>query len=552
MSDQSALGSLEDLPPPTAELGPLIDLPPPTKYDPSTGGSTLRIGPFDTGIAQPQWLTRAEAGAGKGMYDVARGAGQWLGLESRGDVSASRRLDAPLMATTAGKVGDVLGTASLAAPAALVPGAQSIVGGGVIGGVSGALQPSTSTGETLTNIGLGGAAGTVGTAVGQKIAQVAASRAAARTAAAKAEEALNAERDATLASGRSAGYVIPPTSVNPSATATALESVSGKAATRQAATNANQKVTNSLVRQDLGLPADAPITPQALDSVRKQAGNVYNAVKSAGTVTSDQQYANDLQAALTGSPQLQSAYAGIGGQADQRLQDLVKAVDVPQHDASDIVEAVKYLRNQAKGNFKGAFASGNPDTLAVAHGQQDVADSMEDLLKRHLQATGQTGLADAWDAARTTIAKSYSAEAALNGNNVSATNLALQAKRGKPMSGGMDLASRFGTHFGDVAGLPKSGPGVSKLAATVAGAGELSALYLHSPQLAVGSAAAAAAPYVTRGAILSGPGQALLATPSYMPGIIGTTSLSALQAAGRIAPFTGAVPLSQLMGIGNQ
>lgn len=543
----SDLGALETLAPPS-DLGGLADLPPPTAYDPSTGGSTLKFGPLDTGILIPQTVTRALAGAGKAFYDVGRGAGQWLGLTNRADVAESRRLDAPLMATTAGKAGDVFGSAAIAAPAMLLPGAQGPVGAGIVGGITGALQPSTSTSETLTNIGMGGASGAVGSVVGGKIADVAASRIASRQAAAQAEASLNAERDAVLANGRAAGYVVPPTAVNPSVTATALESVSGKAATRQSATETNQKVTNNLVRQDLGLPDNSPITTSALASVRKNAGQAYDAAKSIGPVTSDAQYANDLNSVLTGSPQLSAAYPGIQAQADQKLKDLVQAVDVGQHDSSSMVDAIKYLRNQAKSNFKGAFASGDPQTMAMAQGQQGIADAMEDLLKRNMPPD----LASEFDAARTTIAKSHQVEAALTGNNVSATNLAAQMKRGKPVSGGIELASQFGTHFGDVAGLPKSGVGVSKLAATLAGGAELAAAYLRSPLMAAGAAGLAAAPYVTRSAILSRPGQALLAAPSYAPGAIGTAGLSSLEALGRQGGRVGAVPLSQLMGTGSQ
>jgi hypothetical protein len=541
---------ISDLPPPlTAATADISDLPAPLqKYDPSAGGSTLKVGPFDTGIEQPQWLTRAEAGVGHAGYNIARGAGQWLGLESRSDVAASRKLDEPLIATTAGKIGDIAGNVAFAAPAMLIPGANAPAGAAAVGALTGALQPSTSTKETAENIGFGGAFGAAGSWIGGKIADAASAWNAARKAAADSLASLGTERDSVLAAARAARYVVPPTAVNPSAVNTALESISGKAATRQAATEANQKITNMGVRQDLGIPADTPITQQALANVRAEAGKVYDAVKGAGRVVSDPQYAHDLQSALTGSPQLQSAYPGIGGQADPKLQELVQAMNAPEHDASNMVEAVKFIRNQAKGNFKSSFASGSPDTLALARGQQDVADSMEDLLKRHLQANGQQDLADAWDGARTTIAKAHSAEAALNGNNVSAANLAAQAKRGKPMSGAMDLAAKFATHFGDVAGLPSSGVGVSKLAATVAGAGQLGAAYLHSPTMAAGAATMAAAPYAVRGAMLSRPGQALLATPSYGPGAIGTAGLNTLEALGRQGGRAGAIPLSQLMG----
>ena len=99
------------------------------------------------------------AGMGKAFTDVARGAGQLVGAVSRKDVEETRKLDAPLMATTAGRVGDIAGNVALLAPTALIPGANTITGGAVIGAASGLLQPSTSTGETLTNVGLGGVAG---------------------------------------------------------------------------------------------------------------------------------------------------------------------------------------------------------------------------------------------------------------------------------------------------------------------------------------------------------------------------------------------------------
>src|SRR5467141_2226618 len=147
--------SLDDLPPPTSALDSLA---PPMKYDPSEGGGTLQFGPWNTGISTPQWLERGLAGAGKAGYDLARGAGQWVGLENRADVEASRKLDAPLMATTAGKIGNIVGNVGFATPAMLIPGANTVAGAGIVGAGMGALQPSTSTSETAQNITLGGRA----------------------------------------------------------------------------------------------------------------------------------------------------------------------------------------------------------------------------------------------------------------------------------------------------------------------------------------------------------------------------------------------------------
>jgi hypothetical protein len=71
------------------------------------------------------------------------------------DIDESRRLDAPLMETGAGLVGNIAGKVAVAAPTALIPGANTIVGGALIGAGQGAVEP-TATGESrLTNAGTG-------------------------------------------------------------------------------------------------------------------------------------------------------------------------------------------------------------------------------------------------------------------------------------------------------------------------------------------------------------------------------------------------------------
>lgn len=102
---------------------------------------------------------RVLAGAGKAFADLGRGAGQMVGLVSRKDVAEARKLDAPLMDTTGGTVGNIGGNLALLAPTAMIPGANTITGGAAIGAATGLLQPSTSTQETIMNTGLGGVAG---------------------------------------------------------------------------------------------------------------------------------------------------------------------------------------------------------------------------------------------------------------------------------------------------------------------------------------------------------------------------------------------------------
>lgn len=127
------------------------------------------------------------AGFGKAFVDVGRGAKQ-IGAEvadavaprkrtigdlitgrdsSRAaavtrEIDESRRLDQPLMRSTAGTVGNVTGTVAQTVPLAFVPGANTIVGSAIIGGATGAVQPVASGESRGTNVAIGTGAGVAG------------------------------------------------------------------------------------------------------------------------------------------------------------------------------------------------------------------------------------------------------------------------------------------------------------------------------------------------------------------------------------------------------
>lgn len=109
------------------------------------------------------------AGVGKGLYDIARGLGQFTGLVSRADVEEARKLDAPLMETAGGQRGAILGNIVGLAPTAAIPGANTMAGAALIGAGSGLAQPSASTGETVQNTFLGGLLGPAALGAGRLI-----------------------------------------------------------------------------------------------------------------------------------------------------------------------------------------------------------------------------------------------------------------------------------------------------------------------------------------------------------------------------------------------
>lgn len=495
------------------------------------------------------------AGIGEAQTNLARGVGQmiptysaptlsgqitgdkggWGTLVSRQDVADARTRDAALNQTTAGKLGNITGNVVTTLPALAIPGANTVAGAGLTGAGLGLLQPSTSTKETLLNTGIGGATGAAGQWLGNKITNWTSGRLAARQVAADTEESLNSARDAILKQSRAEGYVIPPTAANDSAVATAAESISGKAATRQAAEAINARVSNRLVAQDLNLPTDQPITKSVLEGVRQKAGQVYGQVKQAGTIVKDAAFQNDVQGLTQIGADLEAAAPGIGAQASEKVTQLAQSLLAnPDVDAKDAVGLYRLLNERAKDNFKAAFGGGgDSQALELAKAQRGAADALGDLIQRHLQGQGQGNLATAWQDARRTIAKSYTAEAALKGNNIDALRLTSQLRKGAPLTDGFRKVAEFGDQFGEAARVPKSGTGVSKLAATVGGGGALTALLTGQPHLAAGLAAGSAAPYALRRAMLSAPGQAMLASPSYGPGLLGNVGLQATGLLGR-------------------
>jgi hypothetical protein len=109
------------------------------------------------------------AGMGKAATDLWLGGKQMLGMASFEDAANKRALDEPLMATPAGRVGQVAGNVAVAAPSAFIPGAGTVVGGALIGGGLGALQPTEQAGQRPINTAVGAAVGGAANYIGNRI-----------------------------------------------------------------------------------------------------------------------------------------------------------------------------------------------------------------------------------------------------------------------------------------------------------------------------------------------------------------------------------------------
>jgi hypothetical protein len=444
-------------------------------------------------------LDKFRAGMGKAFYDLTRGAGQLVGAVSREDVAESRRLDAPLMDTGAGVAGNLVGNVAPLALTAAIPGANTVVGAGIVGAGAGLLQPSTSTRETLTNVGLGAAGGAGGQYVANKVPALLQGRVDKATTA----QAGNAQKFNAARSGAKEGYVVPPADLEPGALSEAVSGLSGKIKTAQVASQRNQQVTNRLARESIGLKAGDQLDDTALQAIRNQAATQgYAPIRGAGTVQADKQFADALDKIVATRTGAARSFPGLGktnmhGQPVDEIADLVNSVKLNQFDAGDAVDATRVLRDSADK----AYRQGDREMGKAAKG---AADAIEGMLERHLQAAGNPDALKAFRDARTLIAKTYSVQKGLNSQtgDVAANKLAEQLAKGKPLSDELRTIAETAQAFPKATQMLKEAPkAVSPLdfaVATTAGmstGNPLAALMLGARPLA-------------RNALLSGPVQA--------------------------------------------
>ena len=410
------------------------------------------------------WATRNIAGAGTAVSNLWERGKQAIGQGDEQAIQANR-----IMAEEA-PIGAIAGNVALLAPTMMIPGANTIVGSGIVGGATGALQPTLSGESTLDNILTGTGFGIAGKVGGDAIAKGLRARLSQKMAELATKKAQNAPIDQTLREGLEAGYVVPPSMRNDSGVMTRLaEGMSGKLKLNQLAGIKNQEVTDKLARQAVGMAPDSPLTSEAMQTIRKQAYQQgYEPVAKIGQMAADADYTKALDA-------VSKKYTGAAGSFKNAIPDevgkLVDSFRVPGFDAGDALQASQALRDQANA----AFRAGDTGTAKAA---KDIAKALEDQIERNLspsgvgsvvhpvtQSNGQTVYMTGADMlkgfrdARQLMAKAHTVEDAIRegGGKVDARKLGSRLQSGKYLDKELKTIGQFANNFGDVAGIPKSG-----------------------------------------------------------------------------------------------
>lgn len=460
-------------------------------------GSTDRYSTTDP--ASKSWLEKKRDGLATAPINAYLGIKQMFGGLSPTEQSVlaqnkQAEKDAPV--TSFGS--NVL----TAIPAMFVPGANTVVGAGLVGGGLGLAQPvqgdqslSNILSGKLMNTSVGMLTGMGSQAAGNKISDFLKQRLSAAQAAAAANASRNSVRDTTLQAGREAGYVVPNSEVAPSFLGDIAESFGGKAAVKQEMTQQNQQTTNALARKAIGLPEDAPLSAASIDPLKREAWKAYQDI-----------------AAL---PVTKSEPAIIGSIVDEGGKPLINTPAKVGFNPKQALEDLKQLRFDAKAQFNFYNRSLNPEALTKAKELQAAADALETKFEDYAAGLGKPGLVDALQQARVQLAKIGTVERALNDANgdVSARVLGRLADKGAPLTNELKTIGQFNNAFpkfmGEGAKSPASGVSYTNLLSS-----PLLGLLGHST-LGPGGALLAGAPFARGGMRSLLMTQAMQKTPQY-------------------------------------
>lgn len=248
-----------------------------------------------------------------------------------------------------------------------------------------------------------------------------------------------------IATFRGAGYKTTSSGIRPHqkppAGMAATESISGVSRMRGEFALENQRRSNQLAREEIGLPGHTPISEAEIEHVRKPHLAVYEELRRIPgqfrkTAEMDQAIA-DVDALQQRNPFLRP---------EPKVQALRERLrEVGGFTANDMLDAVNEYRRLARNVFKATDDAVNED---LGNAYNHVADTLEEALGQVAQQSGDPRLLSRFRQARTSLAKINDVEYARVGNNVDVGRLAKRGER-VPLSGRLKLMADLYPNFKD-------------------------------------------------------------------------------------------------------
>ncbi len=248
----------------------------------------------------------------------------------------------------------------------------------------------------------------------------------------------NAPKDRLLNTAQKAGYIALPSDVGAGKGPKTLETLSGKFKSEELASSKNQNTSNNFTRQYLGLPESSPLNAETLDSLREIQSPAYEAVKNTGVINLGDKnpFAN-----FVGNIQ------STKGKTSALLGEVKPNYTIS---ASDAVEQIKQLRSDGNDYYRSGTDIQKPNPKLKKLGQQYIneANKLEGILESHVNKIGKPELVQNFRNARKEIAKTYTVEKALLGENlIDYRKIGKMIDKKQPITDELALAGKFAKEF---------------------------------------------------------------------------------------------------------
>lgn len=412
------------------------------------GGAGPGVAPVTYGSPERQagLTARAAINGIVGLPGMAMDAG----VNARDLSEAFMRGHFPKVAGAVDSVNDKLGIPSGPGPAHTLPFAQDFQQALSADGLP---DPETP-GEKIASFGLSGLAG----GLGPKIPEVTPANPA--PAGFVPPDVMRAQLTAKLLKrNQDNGFVVPPSTTNPTVGNKTLESIAGKDNVAIHARAENDAARTAVGARTLGLNDDAPFTLGAVQAVKEEAGQAWEAGRKVPLFKTDNQYLDDL---IKVQQEGAGANESFPGAANPDIASVVDTYTQGSMTGNSAVSAVKLLRGKASD----AFTQGNGE---LGRAYKGIAQAIENQMERAVQnpALGvPKSLVSDIKAARAKYAKaSLLEDSMLPDGTVSGPKLAAAWRKDEPITGELRDAAEFAAQYPKAnIGSSASGSPVSHLA----------------------------------------------------------------------------------------
>lgn len=248
-------------------------------------------------------------------------------------------------------------------------------------------------------------------------------------------------RRAAVEAANALGLVVPPSQAKPTLVNRALEGFAGKLTTAQNASAKNQPVFNALAKAEIG--AD-DLSREGLSAVRSKANEAYSQLAAVGSFQSDDAFREGVKRTAAMTDALKKDFPELVNADVDKLVEGIVSRDA--FNAQGTIEAIKRLRFDGSANR----IATDPGKKALGKAQMSIARELEELVDRNLQRLDQPELLGAYREARTTLAKVYDIEKAVNPAtfNIDANKLAqINKKSPGRLTGNLKAIADFAGEF---------------------------------------------------------------------------------------------------------